>query len=1237
MFKAYATKLRNTSRWRVFVGKDPGKLTGPAIVLFPVQDHVICCGLAGFVCIKRAERTAHGQTMDHLARAADDVCASGRSSPESRVKDIAAYLSPSDLEALARGIYLLKQDPHLQHAICCGSGLDRLQKLSARLQSFVEQEDAIVGRDAGSIPPGDLETMAARLVTLKDIAWGLREDLVGNHERILGLAGGRMNEDPDYYGRYLRINACLNALDRLEVRGRDSAGLQVMVRFASGDAILLLRSILERHGLSEEFDQRTRPSDLMNGSIHLCGTVATFTYKTAQVTGELGENTEKLRAYIGRDEILRHALALEVTAETYLSHTRWASVGAINEINCHPVSSHTVDAAPEEVDGMPVVIKDYPRYGSGPWMISAVLNGDIDNYHALRDAVEEGRVVVNPDITTDTKAIPLQIERHLLQGHDLREAFRRAVNDFEGSHAIAMESTLEPGKVFLAQKGSGQTIYVGLLDTGYVFASEIYGLVEETPWFIKMDGETMRVPGDPATQGQIFILSDDRGPGPGGIDAMSYDGQTLALGETDISRAQITTRDIDRGEHPHFLMKEILDAPESVRKTLRGKYRVNGGGGVSFNLDEGVLDARTREALQSGGIRTIYVVGQGTAAVAASAVAEALAVYLKPAPLSVQARKASDLSGFLLDDDMSDTLVIAITQSGTTTDTNRAVNMVRQRGGHLIAIVNRRQSDITTKVDGVFYTSDGRDIEMSVASTKAFYSQIVAGYVLALFFAQILKTLPDDAIARDLRTLEQAPELMRGVIRGREAIRKAAWDVVRRKQYWAVVGSGINKVASDEIRIKLSELCYKTISSDIIEDKKHIDLSSEPLILVCAAGSPEIVLDDIVKDVAIFKAHAATVVVIADEEEDRFDGVSDALIRVPRAGFPLSVIFNTLAGHLWGYYAACSLDAMAAAMKGFRTSIAERALEHRRREYTVYESIADRDLHRVVDLFAAEFKAWRVRGELASMSPGVSSDITLLLKYVTGKLPVEDFWVEFEGKRTSSSPVDMLDLTLKRAVDELSRPVDAIRHQAKTVTVGTSRRVDAPQGPVFAVIGELGFTPESMRAKDVLTIKKMQTVIERVKGYTLYAAEGLDDDGMPTANSTLAIVKRQGVTSGMRSRYDVPAPLKGTKNTIVRTRKVYAGTGRSDNAPIVIIPIQGARRIITHLLLLQVDFIERIGTAQKKDVMGVKINDIMNLINEYNVPWKDEYLDGLDVRFLLGEDVEVIKNRIFEQLREAAP
>ena len=97
---------------------------------------------------------------------------------------------------------------------------------------------------------------------------------------------------------------------------------------------------------------------------------------------------------------------------------------------------------------------------------------------------------------------------------------------------------------------------------------------------------------------------------------------------------------------------------------------------------------------------------------------------------------ATELSGFALRPDMHDTLVFAISQSGTTTDTNRTVDLVRARGASVVAIVNRRNSDLVEKSDGVLYTSDGRDVEMSVASTKAFYAQLAAGFVLALTIAR---------------------------------------------------------------------------------------------------------------------------------------------------------------------------------------------------------------------------------------------------------------------------------------------------------------------------------------------------------------------------------------------------------------------------------------------------------------------------------------------------------------------
>jgi glucosamine--fructose-6-phosphate aminotransferase (isomerizing) len=125
---------------------------------------------------------------------------------------------------------------------------------------------------------------------------------------------------------------------------------------------------------------------------------------------------------------------------------------------------------------------------------------------------------------------------------------------------------------------------------------------------------------------------------------------------------------------------------------------------------------------------------------------------------------------------------------------------------------------------------------MSVASTKAFYSQIVAGAILGLYMAAIKKRRDANFITEEIKQLLKLPSEMRKILATSDAIKDSAARLAVTKTYWAAVGSGPNKASADEIRIKLSELCYKTISSDFVEDKKHIDLSSEPLIIVCAAG-----------------------------------------------------------------------------------------------------------------------------------------------------------------------------------------------------------------------------------------------------------------------------------------------------------------------------------------------------------------------------------------------------------------
>jgi len=642
------------------------------------------------------------------------------------------------------------------------------------MNAFLAEEQFALESRAAHFSTGDLEIINSRLTRMKDVCWALERDILDNIGGILRLAGSERPEElaPEAFRKYRIINFLLNSLDRLEVRGRDSAGIQISFTLtASRDLTDVLARLRER-GLHDDFRQRTVAGDLINGSIE-CSEARpflSFTYKTASIIGELGRNIRELRKAVAHDAVFREFAVKGAAFETTLAHTRWASVGSITEDNCHPINNNTLNKG----------IRRYPAYGEGDGTISVVLNGDIDNYQLLRRQFEAGRELIVPEVTTDTKIIPLQIEKYLREGNDLTESFRRAVCDFEGSHAIAMTSSLEPSRIFLALKGSGQTIYVGLAPDRYVFSSELYGLVEETSAFIKMDGEKPSIPGDSESAGQIVILDQNSGGGLPGIKSFYYSGLPLVWRTADIQQAEMTTRDIDRGAYPHFFLKEISESALSVHKTILGKYQIikekDGKKQVRFNLGPDIVPEKVRLALVRDEIRRVVVIGHGTAAVAGSAVSDALERYLRSARIRIEAKIASELSGFHLHESLQDTLIIPITQSGTTTDTNRAVAMAAQRGAAIIAIVNRRQSDITGKSDGVFYTSDGRDIEMSVASTKAFYSQIVAGHILSLYFAQILGTLSDEKIAEELENLEQAPALMQRVLEQKEKIRQSVRD-----------------------------------------------------------------------------------------------------------------------------------------------------------------------------------------------------------------------------------------------------------------------------------------------------------------------------------------------------------------------------------------------------------------------------------------------------------------------------
>src|SRR5690606_7722152 len=116
------------------------------------------------------------------------------------------------------------------------------------------------------------------------------------------------------------------------------------------------------------------------------------------------------------------------------------------------------------------------------------------------------------------------------------------------------------------------------------------------------------------------------------------------------------------------------------------------------------------------------------------------------------------------------------------------------------------------------------------------------------------------------------------------------------RRYWAVVGNGPNAVAAHEVRIKLSELCYKSIACDVTEDKKHIDLSAEPMIIVCAAGLAGSTADDVAKEIAIYRAHKAVPIVVATEGDTRFSAAAH-VVQVPAVDPALAFVLSAMVGH----------------------------------------------------------------------------------------------------------------------------------------------------------------------------------------------------------------------------------------------------------------------------------------------------------------------------------------------------
>jgi len=480
----------------------------------------------------------------------------------------------------------------------------------------------------------------------------------------------------------------------------------------------------------------------------------------------------------------------------------------------------------------------------------------------------------------------------------------------------------------------------------------------------------------------------------------------------------------------------------------------------------------------------------------------------------------------------------------------------------------------------------------------------------ALLLAQEFSSLTYEQIYQEIQELERLPEDIEWVLGRKDQIRRCAEEYGSSSRNWAVVGNGPNKIAADEIRIKLSELCYKSIPCDFTEDKKHIDLSTEPLTIVVANDLPEQIVQDTAKEVAIFKAHSGKPLVLCARGEKRFDGHAAELIELPAVGAGLGFVLATVAGHLWGFYAAKAIDARADELRDVR-SILTRALEA---PAAWNPAVLRSRLNSVMNLIASgEMNAALPASTVASLATYAARMDSRLLQ-------------ESDPGPTMEEGISILN----RAIEEMTRPIDSIRHQAKTVTVGISRPPEALPTLLLKALEALHVQTTEIGKQDRRLLATVSPVITGIDGALLYeiveardAAGSVPKEDVPL----LQVTARLGACDGKPSRYDRPRVAGGSKKTALRLERAVWSSGKGGQENLLLVPLFGQEgRNCRGVVLFHITFVRDSPLQQKVAVLrasGNRYHEMVERLEELSIPMGlDDFLEGVTPRDLMLTPVD---------------
>lgn len=518
--------------------------------------------------------------------------------------------------------------------------------------------------------------------------------------------------------------------------------------------------------------------------------------------------------------------------------------------------------------GVPSTINAHPHYNREE-TIAVVHNGIIENYIALRKMLKEKGYEMVSD--TDTEVVAHLID-YYYKGNPL-EAITKVLHRVEGSYALGVIFSEHPDQLFAARKDS--PLIVGQNEEGCFIASDVPAILKYTRQVTYVDNqEIVRLRGD-----HMHFYTVD---------------------EEEIKKESVTiewdSKAAEKGGYEHFMLKEMYEQPKGVADTLLPRLKDG-----EVVIDE--LNMTDEELLS---VKKIYIVACGSAyhvGVTGKYVLENLA------RISVEVDLASEFRyrNPVLEEGA---MVIVVSQSGETADTLAALRESQKRGFKVLGIVNVVGSSIAREADSVLYTWAGPEI--AVATTKAYSTQLIALYLLALKFARIRKTVEDKVFAGLLEDLKKLPDQIELLLSNKNHIQKFANRYIGAKDIF-FIGRGIDYAISLEGSLKLKEISYIHSEAYAAGELKHgtISLIEEGTLVAAVATQPELFAKTISNMVEV-KARGAFVLAVTNEGNMEIEKAADYVIYIPETNPCFANSLAIIPLQLFGYYVAvgkgCDVD-----------------------------------------------------------------------------------------------------------------------------------------------------------------------------------------------------------------------------------------------------------------------------------------------------------------------------------------